>query len=257
MKRFLIAGLAIILITNAFILVHVAINRSGEPASTLVLSERELNLGQRGMFDGENSADTVKLSFIVVSPENHLYNRNFIIEREEAIELGFNVEQLSESERSETLNLYWVLELDGEKYREQLRYARDEVTALTNEDAAETEINYARKRVEQVENEFSRLYLLDVGTNADALYEEYKGKDNVVVVEGESRLIMSSYGEEYRLFFQKILVSQIMVPPEYRPTINQYYAVLDNDQEPGFKATISWGQLNEPWFVSLSLNSDE
>ena len=256
MKRYLIAGLAIILVTNAFILGHVAINRSGEPVSTLILSEKEANMIHRGMFDGENSANTVNLSFRVVSPENTYYNRSIDITREETISLGFNFDELSESNRTETRNLFWVLELNGTKYLEQLGYAQEEVKALQEKDAAASEIEYAEALVKRIKNEFSRLYVLDVGTDADALYEKYENRDNVVVVEGETRLVFSREYKEYVLFFQKVLIRQIMVPPEYRTTINQHYDSLNYDENIKFNVTISWGQLNEPWLVSLALNSD-
>ena len=57
----LIAGAALIVLTNAIALVGVAYNRSGEPDSTLTLTRRELQMSYRWWRDRENSGIALRL----------------------------------------------------------------------------------------------------------------------------------------------------------------------------------------------------
>ena len=67
--RTLAAGAALIPLTNAVALSGVFINRSGEPESRLMLSERELSLPYRGYRQAENSGLALTLTWRVLDAD--------------------------------------------------------------------------------------------------------------------------------------------------------------------------------------------
>ncbi|MGH8188652.1 MAG: DUF4824 family protein, partial [Steroidobacteraceae bacterium] len=136
--RALIAGLALILLTNAVALSGVAYNRSGEPQATLRLTERELQIPYWSWPDNENSGIDLRLSWRVHDTyagdeiSARYWNRTGAwLDAEKLRSLGFDVStaatdfELDSGTTSDpSRDVFLVLEQDGAAYQAVLEHCR-------------------------------------------------------------------------------------------------------------------------------------
>ena len=71
--RTMLAGIGLIILTNAVVLAGVAYNRSGEPETRIILTERELNLPYRYGGSKENSGIALRVNFRVDGTSSDKY----------------------------------------------------------------------------------------------------------------------------------------------------------------------------------------
>ena len=122
-SRTLVAGIALIALTNAIALGGVAWNRSGEPESVLKLTQRELGQSYRSFFDRESGGMEVSVRWRVVTtgPYESFYPDHYgapeWLDREKLAALGFDVSRRPDARRRHQRLLpreaLVVLELDG------------------------------------------------------------------------------------------------------------------------------------------------
>ena len=258
----LIAGVALILSVNAVVLAGVAYNRSGDPTSTLQLSERELRHGP--LSSKENSGVSLNLVWRV-RHGNDAPDADWLDQAKLAA-LGFDVA----SERAERKYKRWrskevllVLELDGPAYRQALARAQqkaddEEKLLLANPGNKEFERRAKRAR-EAAENEArqaSRLFVVDAGLDVEALRAQYPDPTRSLIVRGQIRPQRVTHDRQDRLsgHISALSVAQINVPLEFQPALKQAAAI---DKAASFSATVAFGKRLEPWLVALTEKEDE
>ena len=258
----LIAGVALILSVNAVVLAGVAYNRSGDPTSTLQLSERELRHGR--LSSKENSGVSLNLVWRV-RHGNDAPDADWLDQAKLAA-LGFDVA----SERAERKYKRWrskevllVLELDGPAYRQALARAQqkaddEEKLLLANPGNKEFERRAKRAR-EAAENEArqaSRLFVVDAGLDVEALRAQYPDPTRSLIVRGQIRPQRVTHDRQDRLsgHISALSVAQINVPLEFQPVLKRAAAI---DKAASFSATVAFGKRLEPWLVALTEKKDE
>ena len=258
----LIAGVALILSVNAVVLAGVAYNRSGDPTSTLQLSERELRHGR--LSSKENSGVSLNLVWRV-RHGNDAPDADWLDQAKLAA-LGFDVA----SERAERKYKRWrskevllVLELDGPAYRQALARAQqkaddEEKLLLANPGNKEFERRAKRAR-EAAENEArqaSRLFVVDAGLDVEALRAQYPDPTRSLIVRGQIRPQRVTHDRQDRLsgHISALSVAQINVPLEFQPALKRAAAI---DKAASFSATVAFGKRLEPWLVALTEKKDE
>lgn len=265
-RHTLIAGLALILGTNAVVLGGAAYNRSGEPEAQLRLSHRELSAPGSWGFWKENSGLGMRLIWRTL-PWNHGAT-DFVfygyggetawLDAAKLAELGFDVARLERSNREdrvETLprDALLVLELEGPAYRATVQAAERNLAeqevrlaASPNDAPIKNSVEGARKNLERTRNFYSRLFVVDAGLDREKLRAKYPDRTRYAVVQGQVR-VYRWYDERavkrppIRGQVSAVNVEEINVPIRLHGII---------DRELGFEAMVAFGKRLEPWFVA-------
>jgi hypothetical protein len=208
-------GLGIIVVANAFALAGVARNRAGDPESQLALTQREVRV-INPYSRSENSGVTLRLQWCVgdsssanveyvpeMVAERGCFNRSPAWLREDKLrELGFDVSMapLDSGAREyyshqQGRPAFVVLELGGpwpERVLAANRAALAEWEALAAQrpDSGSLQRNVAslRRRINWIEREMTRLYMIDAGANLDALRAKYPDRSRYAILRGTVRL---------------------------------------------------------------------
>jgi hypothetical protein len=267
-KRTLGTGVALILAVNAIALTGVAYNRSGEPESRLLLTERELyRPHQNWGFDHENSGLALKLQWRVRTeafqksesyyPFQDRYGHPVWLTPEKLAQLGFDVSSPADRERRyrklRAREVLLVLELDGDTYRAALERARIDAREAANREAA-------AKRLEHEERTASRLFAVDAGTDIQALRAKYPERSRYAIVHGRVQATLIGEGKQARVrgHIEAVSIEDINVPLELRPV----FEGLPPDYGYGtparrFEALLAHGRRLEPWLASARVNTSQ
>lgn len=276
--RALLAGVVLIVVTNAVVLAGVAYNRSGEPESVLRLTERELRIYNWSWPANSNSSIDVHLSWRVAQVESDndgvygdwYYGLSWLTPAQ-LRELGFDVtgdiesEEGAERVRKQPSRRVWVvLEYDGPAYQVSLERARQKLeraTTLASANAGDRELqgqlNAARAAMDSEERSETRLFVVDVGRAQDALRAQYPDRHRYAIVHGRLDVAIQGSPGQKRVIAQvsDLDVDAIRVPHMYRALVEPFtqsngYAA---DGEPRYMATVNFGRRFEPWIVDLAL----
>jgi hypothetical protein len=263
--RTLIAGLALIVLTNAVVLAGVAYNRSGEPEATLRLTERELGVTNYGMWAGEKSGIGLNLQWRLPRREadrsSYFYGfwggEAAWLDEAKLRELGFEPpppglpeERRGRREKERAVTL--VLEYDGPAYQAVLKLAQ-EAAAKERAGGGKPKGAYdsAVEWLEREERSGSRLFAVDAGLDADALRAKYPDRGRYAIAEGRVRPYYrpNVVNPKTSGHVTAVSVPSINVPLEYRslfaPFANTPYH-LQQKGGPRFEATLSYGKRLEP-----------
>lgn len=282
--KILIAGLAIIVVTNVIALVGVVYNRSGEPASVIELTERELRIPFSYELNKENSGLSLKINcrMEIEKRERQIgtVSMNCLgsppwFDRKKLIDLGFELRPLPEKKkgrfpRDKTLprNVYVVLEYDGAAYkrilskREQM-LAEAQAQLQDNLDSTESErqVKAAQNTLENERYISSRLFVIDAGLDKAALRSKYPDRTHYIVIQALVKPDWISSGDDYELtgMIEGMMNTTINVPLEYRAVFESLDPISPNDrmtQKPRYKVTVAFGKRGEPWIKGAELLSD-
>lgn len=288
-RHTLIAGMALILLTNAVALLGVAQNRSGEPESSLKLSQRELHLPYWGR--RENSGIALDLAWRVAVPESRdAAGWSYVdaggtaewLDQAEMASLGFDVAATPERDRQRSKEVLLVLELDGPAYRQSAerarRHAAEEeakLAAFPNDEASKRRAKQAQDWLKREESESSRLFAIDAGLDPIALRAKYPDRSRYAIVRGQVRLWRNRIenAESVRGYISRVSIDAINVPFEFRAPFDRrghqarnapaaapdgtwHQTVVRGTQSPPFEATVAFGQRLEPWIIGVSVAPD-
>ena len=202
-KKTLIAGLLLIAVVNIVVLGGVAYNRSGEPDSTLRLSERELRMPNAWEGMRESSGLALRLEWRTLPPEskdvkqdawqNSLFRAPEWLDASKMKSLGFDtspVRDVDDGRRAaagkSSREVMLVLEFNGVAYQTALaraiKYDENNVTR-PNESANDRAILLKR---EQGQN--SRLFVVDAGLDAVSLRAKYPDRSRFAILRGQVRV---------------------------------------------------------------------
>ncbi len=265
-RHTLIAGGAIILLTNAVALGGAAYNRSGEPESQLQLTQREFNRFY-SYSRKDNSGITLSLNWRLEPVELNEYGFGRYsghwgmpawLDEAKMTELGFDVDKFVATKYGrrhwefQPREVLLVLELDGPVYQRHVQRVREYVEETREQLAASPaskEMQGRAKRVEekykQEQEESSRLFVIDAGLDLAALRATYPDHARYAIVHGLIRPTTMTIKKETRVggSVTELHGGFVNVPLRYRQVFS--------DQAP-YDVTLAFGKRLEPWIVAAS-----
>ena len=274
----LIAGLGIIIVTNAIALAGVAYNRSGEPDAVLELSERELRMPHYYRMNKENTGLGLRISCRVDDGQSHGYassncnGRPVWLDQEKLIELGFDLKERNEDiagllddNNDLPRKVYLVLEYNGAAYRKALADAaqnlHEQQALLANNPGKEEFEKRAEKAQQRLDNEQhrnSRLFAIDAGHDKARLRAAWPDSNRYIVMQALIRTFRNNTRKQkqWKGRITGLLINTINIPLEHRAPFETLEKEARrhrrNKQTPRYKVRVAFGQRAEPWVVSVA-----
>jgi hypothetical protein len=269
----LMAGITLILITNAITIAGVIYNRSGSPESTLQLTHRELQLPYDWRDTSEDSSITFNLRWRVLGREagsssdfdmGYPYSDRepAWLDKVKLASIGFKISETMDIYKSSQFyekqlpkDILLVLELDGPAYREALKRAHEyeesmaaDLAANPNNDEMRKKAKEAGEHLEQEESENSRLFVIDAGLDKVALRTHYPDRSHYAIVRGQIRIEPTCKG-----YIKDISIDRINVPVDYRQlfeSILRDHPRYQSKKKAVYTVTITYGERLEPWIIA-------
>ena len=267
-----IAGLGIIILTNAVALAGVAYNRSGEPAARVTLDERELKLPYYWGRKRENSGLALTLEWRINSgsDDEHYNSSRYLpspwLDQTKLAALGFPiVDAAATAENRRRFNqslpqeVFLVLEYNGPAYQAVLA-RRQTITkqrqALAdrnpdNEELAEGAKD-SQERLQHEQRKASRLFVIDAGLDTQTLRQRYPDTARNIVLRGTVRARVNQQDDDQWVvqgLVEEIAVTRVNIPREYRSVFEPF--MINNagnrDRDPSYQVTLAYGKRLEPW----------
>lgn len=276
--RALLAGIALIVATNAVVLAGVAYNRSGEPESVLRLTERELQIRNWDWPANENSSIDVYLSWRVARDDSSEDDRSGgwtrglqWLQPAQLRELGFDISGDLESDavsqriaRQPSRRAWLVLEHDGLAFQEslersgrQLERAVALAAAHPGDRELQERLESARAAADREARFATRLFVVDAGRDENALRVQYPDRRHYVILGGrlDVSVVGPPGGRRLTAYVAEIDAGAIRVPHVYRAIVEPFAQSEGSvrNREPRFAATVNFGRRFEPWIVDLGL----
>ena len=273
MKRpLLLAAVGLLILSNAFVLAHVAMNRSGEPDSEIALTSRELQFyGSRS----DDSSVVLLLRWENTAPEYPVGLPRDVpgwFDSSKLKELGFDLSVPPDSPRAERFygnlrsrEVFVALEFEGPAWEQWLK---DREPQIQQESQYAPNIS-AAERLEIERQTASRLVAIDAARDPAELRRKYPDRKRVMILQALARAMhepgqpRSAVGPARPSFLRgaiiRILTESINVPePLSRLFDNQQsYTPYTFDgqqvkiQPPTFAANLRIGSKYEPWVVDV------
>ena len=257
-RRGLLAGLALIAVTNGMILGGVAWNRSAEEAR-IELTERELALPWNAFRDDDDSGLALRWSW--------RRPRADWLDRDKLRELGFDVSVPPGDPQAEGFyahalprEAFMVLEMDGEAWRRDLADREEELRKCMRGQCPEEYPNTPeemRTQLDQDRRMGSRLLAVDAGTDPEELRRRYPDRSRHLVLRASVSIHLA--GQERKLLEGRLSgpqVGGVHVPRSLRPVLDEI--VRNTPQEareapkaPRYRVTVAAGRRYEPWAVEV------
>ncbi|MCC6076996.1 DUF4824 family protein [Pseudomonas sp. GCM10022188] len=261
-RHALFAGVALILLINAFALAGAWYNRSGAPDSRLALSERELD-GMSAGLRKENSGLALQLRWRMPSAaedQGNRYNRR--LSDAQMRQLGFQLPAAEDCEprcrRQAAREVLVVLELDGPAYREELRRQQAQLEQASQALAALPEDKQLQQRVKHQRDELdtlqldTRLYAVDTGLDRDALRQRYPDRSRYAIVQGLVRPSHWHNSTGLQGYLSELSIERITVPQHWHRALADLPSrVRDKSTTPGQRIEVAFGQRLEPWIAAV------
>lgn len=267
-------GFFVLVATNIIVLSGVASNRSGEPDTQIILTERELRLPYK--IREENSGLALRLTWRAlgnIDDYSHYSDWRspswFNAKKMEA--LGFNLNDFLNANGHTTFykqpiprEVFIVLEYDGEHYKEAV--ARAEVALNKEENAlklnpgdkrSQDNFERAEKRLKRERENETRLFAIDAGLEAGELREKYSDRTRFIITKGlvKPRFYHNKTKKEVVGHISRLSVASINVPLKHRQVFDSILALgksYRNDfRHPRFEVKLAYGNRLEPWIVSV------
>lgn len=281
-----LAGLAILIVTNTFVLVHAALNRSGEPTNRMTLSPLELHVPWRNVARDENSG--VSLSLAYVGPglgsvseygpdENWDGPPDFSTQALQTF--GFDLTKKKNDQdtyryysRTAAKPAYVVLEFNGPAYERTLNQARERLQSLLRDFATLPEqkdlkfkLDEAQRHLKWIENHATRLYVIDIAHDAEPLRGKYSDMARYLILPGTIKPVFVYSGTDGGKVHAQVSVTghgEIHVPlplseaitpsaSPYRENVFVQQDETEKSKPPFPSATLVWGSSYEPWVESI------
>ncbi len=231
-KMAFVLGLAVIVLSNAILLIRVARNRSGGAAQTIEMTDRELPLMPR---EPEDTSASLRLDWrrysAGINGVRAPREANVVFEQEELRSLGFRLGTPDEKDPKfrvpQRRLLYVALEYS----------ASDEATAISTATAE-------RKPWR------SRLRAVDAGESFEILQEKYPDKRRHLIVRGlvDAWAVNDPARHDpprWEGYVTMVIPSEIQVPLPFSKVLAS---------EPHYVVTLHYGRNCEPWIGALSVS---
>ena len=269
-KRILTAAFALIVIVNIVVLAGVAYNRSGEPDSTLRLSERELRVPYVWSGMMESSGLALSLDWRVLAPDATDATRDAWqyssyrgaptwLDANKMASLGFDLASFSAattarraSWRDAARDVMLVLEFNGAAYQTSLARAikYDEDNVVRPNETAESRAKMLKR--EQAQN--SRLFVVDAGLDAAALRAKYPDRSRFAILRGQVRpgWQRDSNANTLTGMVSALSVAGLNVPPAMRRVFEGASADRGDSEKSlvRYDVDVAVGKRLEPWITA-------
>jgi hypothetical protein len=219
LTAFTLAGIVLLEVTSAVILGGVYYNRSGDDSRKIILTERELALPYRYGSNLENSGIALRLNYRVATGRKHEYHFSgggspAWFGKEKLAELGYDVSSALDTEQQRRAyrklrdkEALLVLEYDGATYQSALAFAQKTLTEkqqqLERDPLSETyknQVKQARQMLEREQISSSRLFVVDVGRDEQALRKQYPDSTRHIIAAGKVGVsIRSEKGQQWQV----------------------------------------------------------
>ncbi len=277
--RTFVAGVALILATNAVALVGVAYNRS-EPESSLTLTQRELRLPYSWGFENENSGIALTLLWRVLAEQGEglfglgtshtgFGNVPDWLDKAKLTALGFDVSKPENTPQGRMhydkllpKEVFLVLEFDGPAYRTALgrvreRLQKEETLLKANAGKKEFEerAKNAKRELYQEERINSRLFVIDTGLDVAGLRTKYPDRNRYAIVRGQIQPRLVEYNRKFKVegYISGLSIDQIQVPAIYRrvfePLLKSVQANRYDAAVSPYEVSVAFGKRLEPWIT--------
>ncbi|ACE83622.1 DUF4824 family protein [Cellvibrio japonicus] len=269
MKKLTIISIGFLLTTNILLLGKVWYNRWEPHYGALTLSERELRLPSGYRFNKENSGISLDLTWNTKDDDtpNRLwgYNRELTLSDEHFSSFGFAACNNQYRERAQP---GWILvEFNGPAYRNYLasmtarrdQHIAAEPTDETLQKTWQQEKDTLDKRVRQVAQEESRLFVIDAAANSAVLIKNQvslQAKNTQTQYLTLPAKIRSSYrrcldnnAKPTSIQIDSLLIARIHVPNRLARQLPN----TSNNNSVRYQATLRYGRLLEPWVRELQI----
>ncbi len=272
-RPLLLAAIALLVVSNAFVLAHVAINRSGEPDSEMELTARELQYyGSRS----DDSSVVLMLRWTNTAPE---YPTGGPLEpagwfdHKKLEDLGFDLSVPADSpkasrfyENLRSREAFVALEFEGPAWEAWLK---DREPRLQTETSYGPQVSL-QERVDIERQTTTRLIAVDVSLDASALRRKYPDRKRVMILPA---LVRAKVEPEHRASaaaplrpaylrgaITRLAIESINVPePLSRRLDGQSYTPYTYDGKqikinlPPYSVLLRVGSKYEPWVVDVKL----
>ncbi len=269
-KGVYLMAFALLIATNIFVLTGVFANRSGEPESQVLLTERELSLPYRT--NKENSGLSLNLNWRAL-PKNKdkAYSNSgqpVWLNEAKLVELGFDVSNYKNKSKSYKrplpIEVFVVLEQDGQTYQESLARAEAAYKEASKEFSLNDRDNKKIKdKLDRVEKQLtqekqvnSRLFAIDAGSNPQKLRQKYSNKNHYIIAQGTVRLGYR-YKDNNKVtgYIAGLSIKNIHVPLSQRKALTGFLAEqrdrYNTINPPRFSVNVAYGHRYEPWIEAV------
>ena len=267
MKKYLILGVCLIILTNLFVLGGVFYNRSGTPVGLLTLSEREVSLPYLSGFEKENSGVALTLEWRALDNRDDEYiyynNRTIAMTQSELVALGFSADLDKTNRWEQSRTLYFALEFNGDLYQQSLANRQKYYQKALARFELDPEDEKLKQEKESALDSFtrekehnSRLFFIDVARDYETLAAKYGSHENTIIVKGRAQPYYAPQKHQYMLRLEHLHVQQINVPAQFVSEFTKLKtAQTPRRNSAPYTVTIHWGQRLEPWITDVSVNA--
>jgi hypothetical protein len=271
-RHALVAGLALVAITNVIALGGVAWNRTGEPESVLDLTERELWMPYTWSVNKDNSGLALEIQWRMLGPENgsdYLYSVTLHgsgepewLDESKMSALGFDVtlpiedaggKWNSRYQRQLSREVLLVLEFDGQSYQHAVARATRAAKAIEARNKSGRGKRDAEEMLNREKRESSRLFVVDAGLDRHSLRAQYPDRTKYAIVRGLVRPSVTAKKRARGGTVQKLSTGDIQVPLGMRRAFEAFTSgepERRQGMEPLLRMRLAFGQRLEPWLVS-------
>ena len=276
-RRTLMAGVALILMTNAVALGGAAYNRSGQPEAVLSLTQRELQLPYAWGGKGENSELALGLQWRTLGMESdNLDNLSMPylsiggapdwLDKTKLAALGFDVSLPEDTDAGRrhydkllSREVLLVLEMNGPAYRRALERTREHSVreqalpgAHRGGKEFEQRAQRASEQLKREEQDNSRLFVIDAGVDAAALRRQYPDNQHYAIVRGQIRPQLNTRQKQTRLsgYISDLSSSHINVPLDYHGIFG--LAGSERSDNVRYVVSVAFGKRLEPWITAAT-----
>ena len=278
-RRTLLAGIALILTSNAAVLAMAAYNRLGEPDSRVQLTERELWLPPSHGLGKESSGINLMLRYRVKGLQGVPYFEGGNVQAswlnsDKLTALGFDLAPSSAVDDNKRVRyaawashreVILVLEYDGDAYREavaqaerQLAEAEDKMEHNVEKvplsaEAGKYRLPTLRERLDALRTSGTRLYIIDAGLDRAALRQQYADGSRYLLMKGTVGLSFGRVnGKEHELHgvIRGLVLNSVHVPSSYREQLQPFMGKdrrRRHERSPRYSVEFNLGQRLEPW----------
>lgn len=273
-KGLYIVALALLVVTNIFVLTGVASNRSGEPEAIVQLTERELRLPYS--IHKENSGLSLSLNWRVL-PKDKSYARSNTshpdwLDKDKLSELGFDIDNYKNKnehhKRPLPIEVFVVLENDGPAYQESLKRtesfykkANQEYSLSNDNEKLKKELDRLEKQLNQEKISKSRLFAIDAGTDPVKLRSQHSNSSQYIITRGMVKLGYRYKNDDKGItgYVSGLSINKINVPLHQRELftgplsekISRYNSI--DPPRSRYSVEVAYGSRYEPWIQSIDL----
>jgi hypothetical protein len=256
-QPFLAAALSVLAVSNAFVLLHVGMNRQGAPEAELDLTARELS---RNYARGDDSRVSLMLRWENTAPEYPEFEPAPPIwfHEQKLKETGFTLDvppdakdALRHYQNSRSREVFVALEFDGPAWQQWLRQREDHLRFQARANPQLQQEARIQEQIDAQQRTASRLVAIDAGLDPDALRRKYPDRKQVLILRGLARVVLEDGPPAHlRGAITQISSDAVNVPMPFSELLSSIPISYDMPAD-SYAVTLRVGQRYEPWIADL------